>query len=82
MKFRYLDRTSNRLLFFANMPMCGSMVMIRTHNNTMMTTVKMSVEFSTDLRLSKMKRGSYAGWKRREAEAKRRAEDMKRKHRV
>lgn len=33
MKFRYLDRTSNRLLFFANMLMCGSMVRIRTHND-------------------------------------------------
>ena len=52
--------------------------MIRTHNNTMMTTVKMSVEFSTDLRLSKMKRGSYAEWKLNEEAAKLRAEEIKR----
>ena len=44
----------------------------------MTITVKMSVEFSTDLRLAKMKRGSYAEWKRNEEEAKRRAEDLKR----
>ena len=44
----------------------------------MTITVKMSVEFSTDLRLSKMKRGSYADWKRNEDAAKRRAEELKR----
>ena len=43
----------------------------------MMTTVKMSVEFSTDLRLSKMKRGSYAEWKRNEEEARKRSEQLK-----
>lgn len=46
----------------------------------MTTTLRMSVEFSTDLRLSKMKRGSYAEWKRREVEAKRRAEEYRRRN--
>jgi len=45
----------------------------------MTTTLRMSVEFSTDLRLSKMRRGSYAEWKRNEAEAKRRAEEYRRR---
>ena len=43
----------------------------------MMTTLRMSVEFSTDLRLSKMKRGSYAEWKRNEEEARKRSEQLK-----
>ena len=38
----------------------------------------MSVEFSTDMRLAKMKRGSYAEWKRNEEAAKLRAEELKR----
>lgn len=48
----------------------------------MTTTQRISKEFSEDTILSKMRPVSYAGWKRREAEAKRRAEELKRKHRV
>ena len=44
----------------------------------MTTTLRMSVEFSTDMRLAKMKRGSYAEWKRNEEAAKLRAEELKR----
>ena len=46
----------------------------------MTTTRRMSVEFSTNLRLSKMKQGSYAEWKRNEEEAKRRAEEYRRRN--
>ena len=44
----------------------------------MTTTLRMSVEFSIDMRLAKMKRGSYAEWKRNEEAAKLRAEELKR----
>lgn len=48
----------------------------------MTTTQRISKEFSEDQILSKMRPVSYAGWKRCQAEAKLRAEDMKRKRRV
>lgn len=48
----------------------------------MTTTQRISKQFSEDRILSKMRPVSYAGWKQREAEAKRRAEELKRKHRV
>ena len=44
----------------------------------MTTTQRISKEFSEDQILSKMRPVSYAEWKRREAEAKRRAEELKR----
>lgn len=44
----------------------------------MTTTQRISKEFSADAILSKMRPASYAGWKQREDEAKRRAEELKR----
>ena len=44
-----------------------------------MTTIyRISKEFGEDLLLSKLRRQSYAGWKQREAEARQRAEKLKR----
>ena len=48
----------------------------------MTTTQRISKEFSEDAILSKMRPVSYAGRKRCLAEAKRRGEELKRKHRV
>ena len=48
----------------------------------MTTTQRISKEFSEDAILSKMRPVSYAGWKRCQAEAKRRGEELKRKRRV
>ena len=45
----------------------------------MTITQRISKEFSEDQILSKMRPVSYAEWKRREAEAKRRAEEYRRR---
>ena len=46
----------------------------------MTTTQRISKEFSEDQILSKMRPISYAEWKRREAEAKQRAEEYRRRN--
>lgn len=46
----------------------------------MTTTQRISKEFSEDQILSKMRPVSYAGWKRREAEAKKRAKVYSKEH--
>ena len=45
----------------------------------MTTTQRISKEFGEDAILSKMRPVSYAGWKQHEAEAKRRAEEYRRR---
>ena len=46
----------------------------------MTTTQRISKEFNEDAILAKMKQGSYAEWKRNEEEAKRRAEEYRRRN--